>query len=125
VDGRCPAARILRIAREVSAAVLLHIVLLCHCAVVMLCCCATADSVALQLCCCATALLCCCATAYSVALLLCCDVVLLCRRAVLLSVLFCACWYLRARSGGRGLLVLWFVFLCNCWHFEGAELSEG
>jgi hypothetical protein len=49
----------------------------------------------------------------------------LCRRAVLLSVLFCIYWYLRARSGGRGLLVLWFVLLCNCWHFEGAELSEG
>jgi hypothetical protein len=34
----------------------------------------------------------------------------LCRRAVLLSVLFCICWYLRVRSGGR--VLLWYDWCC-------------
>jgi hypothetical protein len=77
VDGRCPAARILRTAVEVSAAVLL--------------------------CCCAAVLLCCCVA-----------------ECVVLYLLVFESAFRRA-----GAAVVWLVLFCTCWHFEGAELSEG
>jgi hypothetical protein len=78
----------------------------------VLCCCATADSVALQL------------------LVLCLSAVVLlsCCVAPPCCVAECVDLYLLAFEGAfrrAGAAVVWLVLLCTCWHFEGAELSEG